>query len=72
MTIQETKFTKKNKIQVDDYAIFKNIRNKTAGGGIMIAVHKALQPINVSEDVEGEEILVVEATIDKWIWSPGR
>ena len=29
----------------------------------MTAVHKALNPIMVSEDVEGEEILVVEATI---------
>ena len=61
--VQETKVPKKNKIQVDDYIIFENIRSKTTGGGILTAVHKALNPINVSDDVEGEEILVVEATI---------
>ena len=37
--IQETKFTKKNKIQVDDYVIFENIRNRTGGGGIMTGSH---------------------------------
>ena len=62
--VQETKVNKKNKIQVDDYIIFENIRSKTTGGGILTAVHKALNPINVcDDDVEGEEILVVEAKI---------
>ena len=62
--IQETKVNKKNKIQVDNYIIFENVRSKTTGGGILTAVHKALNPRRVSEDVEGEEILVVEATIN--------
>ena len=61
--IQETKVTKKNKIQVEDYTMFEHIRSKTSGGGILTAVHNALKPINVSDDIEGEEILVVEATI---------
>ena len=49
---------------MDNYIIFENVRSKTTGGGILTAVHKALNPRRVSEDVEGEEILVVEATIN--------
>ena len=59
--IQESKVSRKNKIMVDDYAIFELIRTNTAGGGLLTAVHKSLKPVNVSEEVEGEEILVIEA-----------
>ena len=50
---------------MNDYAIFEHIRNNTAGGGLLTAVHKSLNPISVSEEIEGEEILVVEATFGK-------
>ena len=63
--IQESKVSKKNKIVVNDYAIFEHIRNNTAGGGLLTAVHNSLNPISVSEEIEGEEILVVEATFGK-------
>ena len=47
--IQESKLTRKNKILVDDYVIFEHIRNNTVGGGVLTAVHKALNPVSVSE-----------------------
>ena len=63
--IQESKLTRKNKILVDDYVIFEHIRNNTVGGGVLTAVHKALNPVSVSEEIEGEEIVVVEANLGK-------
>ena len=60
--IQESKLSKKGKIVIDDYAIFELIRYNTGGGGLLTAVHKSLNPVNVSEEVNDEEILVVEAT----------
>ena len=59
--IQESKVSRMNKIMIDDYAIFELIRTNTAGGGLLTAVHKSLKPVNISEEVEGEEILVIEA-----------
>ena len=63
--IQESKLSKRNKISVKDYTIFEQIRNNSGGGGLLTAVHNVLNPVNVSEEVQGEEILVVEATINK-------
>ena len=63
--IQESKVPKKNRIAINDYEIFEHIRNNNAGGGLLTAVHKSLNPISVSEEIEGEEILVVEATFGK-------
>ena len=63
--IQESKVTQKNKISVDDYVIFEHIRKKTVGGGVLTAVHKALNPVSVSDEIDGEEILVVEANLGK-------
>ena len=60
--IQESKVPKKNRIALNDYEIFEHIRNNTAGGGLLTAVHKSLNPISVSEEIEDEEILGVEAT----------
>ena len=59
-TIQESHFRKKGKIAIAEWEIFEAIRNK-AGGGTMIGVKKALEPILV-EEYSGEiELLVVEA-----------
>ena len=60
--IQESKVTQKNQVLVDDYIIFEHVRKYSGGGGVLTAVHKALNPISVSDEIEGEEIVVVEAT----------
>ena len=60
--IQESKVTQKNQVLVDDYIIFEHVRKHSGGGGVLTAVHKALNPISVSDEIEGEEIVVVEAT----------
>ena len=44
------------------YVTFKYLRENNAGGGLLIAVHKTLKPVSVSNDTE-EEVLVVAATI---------
>ena len=61
--IQESKVSRKNKILVNDYVIFEHIRTNCGGGGILTAVHKTLNPVSVSEENDGEEILVVEANL---------
>ena len=60
--IQESKLTQKNQVLVDDYVIFEHVRKHSGGGGVLTAVHKELNPISVSDEIEGEEIVVVEAT----------
>ena len=60
--IQESKVSQKNRVEVADYVIFEHIRKTGGGGGVLTAVHKALNPINIGDDVEGEEIVAVEAT----------
>ena len=57
--IQETKARQKNKVKLDEYVIFEHIRNLSAGGGLLTAVHKSLKPVSVNNE-ESEEILVVE------------
>ena len=46
---------------IADYAIFELIRTNSAGGGLLTAVYKSPKPVNISEEVECEEILVIEA-----------
>ena len=43
-TIQETHYSKKGKIKVDDYELFEAIRQNKEKGGTLIGVHKALKP----------------------------
>ena len=62
--IQETKVNRKNQVLVDDYVIFEHVRKNNVGGGVLTAVHKALNPISVSDEIDGEEIVVVEATFE--------
>ena len=62
--IQESKARQKNKIKLNDYVIFEHIRNLSAGGGLLTAVHKSLKPVSVNND-ETEEILVVEGEVAK-------
>ena len=60
--LQETKLGHKGKLKLKDYNIFENLRNNSAGGGLLTAVHESLEPVSVSED-ESEELLVVEAKL---------
>ena len=47
-TLQETHFKKKGMFQMNDWEIFEAIRKKE-GGGTMIGVHKALDPVLIKE-----------------------
>ena len=60
--VQETKARQKNKVKLNDYVIFEHIRNLSAGGGLLTAVHKSLKPVSVSNE-DSEEILVVEGKL---------
>ena len=47
----------------NEYIMFENIRQDSAGGGLLTAVHKILQPVCVS-DVDEVEVLVVEGKVN--------
>ena len=40
--IQESKTKRKNKVKIDDYVVFEQIRKDSGGGGLLTAVHKNL------------------------------
>ena len=61
--IQESKLRRKNKIKHPNYVTFEYVRQNSAGGGLLTAVHKSLYPVSVSNDSD-EEVLVVEGTIE--------
>ena len=52
----------KNKVKLNDYVIFEHIRNLSAGGGLLTAVHKSLKPVSIRNE-DSEEILVVEGKL---------
>ena len=58
-TLQETHFSKKGQIKVENYEIFEAIRSKAKGGTAM-GVHKGLKPVLIKEYSEDFELLVVE------------
>ena len=53
-TIQETNYTKKGKLEVDEYGIYEALRRKE-GGGTLFGVRKTLVSI---------ELLVVEVKVE--------
>ena len=61
-TLQETHFRKKGAIRIDDFEIFEAIRKKP-GGGTLIGVHKALNPVLIEEYHDDFELIVVEVKI---------
>ena len=61
-TIQETHYPTKGKIQIENYEVFEAIRKKVKGG-TAIGVHKALQPVLISEYSVDFERIVVEIKI---------
>ena len=60
--IQESKCTRKNKVKYPDYVMFEHVRKHSAGGGLLTAVHKNLNPVSVSDETD-IEILVVQGTV---------
>ena len=63
-TVQETHFTKKGKIKIENFTLFEAIRNKH-GGGTVIGVHNSLKPMLISDHCEEFELLVVEIVAGK-------
>ena len=61
-SVQETHFRKKGRFSRDNYAIFESIRSKE-GGGSMLGVHVALQPVLIEEYSDLFELLVVEISV---------
>ena len=61
--IQETKLRQKNKLMLNGYVVFYSPRPNSAGGGILTAVHEALEPTDISNNDDNVEILTVEAKI---------
>ena len=60
--MQETHYTTKGKVQIDNIEVFEAIRKKSKGG-TMIGAHTALKPFLISEYSDEFELLVVEITI---------
>ena len=54
--IQESKVTQKNRLEVTDYVIFEHVRKNSGGGGVLTAVHKALNPINVGDETKKQKL----------------
>jgi hypothetical protein len=61
-TLQETHFSKKGRVNIDDFVVFEAIRMKEHG--TMIGAHVKLQPVLVSEYSETFEMLVIQVRVD--------
>ena len=64
VTLQETHFKHKGKMnqKLQDFEIFEAIRRKSKGG-TLIAIHKSLDPILISEYSDEFELIVVEVKL---------
>ena len=60
--IQETHYTTKGKLKIENYNIFESIRDKEKGG-TLLGVHCSLNPKLISEHSTDFELLVVETDI---------
>ena len=65
--IQETKLSRENQIQCENYEVFERVRKNKKGGGIMMGIRKDIQgtPVKVGPQDEEVEILVVELELKK-------
>ena len=55
--LQETKIRQRNKLKLNDYDVFENIRNHAGGGGLLTAVHKSLNSVVVTDEEDVEILL---------------
>ena len=62
-TIQETNFFKERRFKLDDFEVFESIRQNKEKGGILIGIHKSLQPVLIEEYEEKFELMVMEIKI---------
>ena len=66
LSLQETKFQVAGKHNLDGYIAYEHIiTEKTAGGGIFMAILKNLQPALVRDGGDGVEALTVDITVNK-------
>ena len=61
-TVQESHYSTKGKVQVENFEVFEAIRKK-AKGGTIIGAHKALEPVLIQEYSNEFELLVVEVKV---------
>ena len=62
VTIQETNYKKKGKLQLDEFEVFEAMRKKE-GGGTLVGAHKTLDPMLIEEYSEDIELVVIEITV---------
>ena len=58
-SVQDTHFKKKGRFQHDNFTIFESIRKKE-GGGSLLGVHVALNPVLITEHSDTFELIVVQ------------
>ena len=62
-TLQETHYSTKGKVVIEDFEVFEAIRKGKEKGGTMIGAHKALNPVLINELNDPFEMLVIEITV---------
>ena len=66
VSLQETKFQVSGKHKLEGYIVYEHLRKqKTAGGGILLAVNKDLNPALASEGGDNVEALTVDICVKK-------
>ena len=66
VSLQETKFQVSGKHKLEGYIVYEHLRKqKTAGGGILLAVNKDLNPALASEGGDDVEALTVDICVKK-------
>ena len=63
--LQETHFSNKGKIKIDEFQVYESIRQKEHGS--VIGVHVSLQPVLISEYNDTFELIVVEIKASKHV-----
>ena len=60
--VQETHFSRKGMLKLENYEVFESIRGKKHGGSL-IEVHKSLEPVLIDEYSDDFELIVVEIVV---------
>ena len=65
ITLQETKFSSRGNLKLDNYDVFEKVRSDKGGGGLLTAVDKNLDPAEVECSNSEVEILIVQCQINR-------